>query len=343
MRMLLPLLFLLLIAYSKAQKFTPPGDGCMVFIGQDLEAVGGLENFNQGYCDYFTIPAGITVYHNLSPGDNSFGHFFEGLDGLKSSANWGAGESNASLYLQDSSFSNSAIAIGLSFVNHEKEIARGKLDNQILELADWIKMADRPIFLRIGYEFDGWEWNHYIRKHYLASWNRTYCLFEKKKVDNVAFVWQSKGTGTEIETLEEWYPGDSIIDWCAYSYFGNPDKTMLDFARNHNKPVFIAEATPVREIEGLYSNTDLKSEGLDSTIWDQWFESFFKTIEENRDVIKAFSYINCDWTSQPMWNINPVFSKVDSRIQVSEYVTRKWNEKINQPHFLKTKDVVWKY
>lgn len=324
-----------------AQKFVPKDGQCLVFIGQDLEAIGGLDAYNDGYTDYFETPAGVTVYTNLSPNDESHGYYNKGLDGIKSKANWGAGDSNASLYLQDSTYQNSAIAIGLSIVNHERRIAKGELDYLIEDLANWIKSSRRPIFLRIGYEFDGWEWNHYKRRPYLAAWRRIHAIFKKMDVHNVAFVWQSKGTGSNQKVLEKWYPGDDIVDWCGYSYFGQPDQEMLIFARKHNKPVFIAEATPVRQIDNLYFDSDLKKENLDKLIWLEWFEPFFKTIRDNADVIKAFSYINSDWSSQPMWISNPTFQKVDSRIQMSNYVSEKWKKELRDSRYLHASDVSW--
>lgn len=324
-----------------AQKFEPDNGQVLVFIGQDLEAVGGLKDYNKGYTDYFKTPAGITVYTNLSPGDESYGYYNKGLDGIKTMANWGAGNTHAAIYLKDSTFKNTAIAIGLSFVNHEKNIAKGQHDHLIEELAQWIIAAKRPIFLRIGYEFDGWDWNHYNRKQYLKAWKRIHTIFKTMQVNNVALVWQSKGTGSDQKVLEQWYPGDDLVDWCGYSYFGQPDQEMLTFARNHNKPVFIAEATPVREMDNLYINSDLKDDNIDKVIWDEWFEPFFKTIRDNQDVIKAFSYINVDWASQPMWITNPTFQKVDSRIQVSKYVSIKWEAEMENPLYLNACDGLW--
>lgn len=329
------------VCILQAQKFAPKNGECLVFIGQDLEAIGGLKNYNNGYSDFFETPAGITLYTNLSPNNVSFGHYNKGLDGLKTKVNWGSGDSCASLYLKDSIYKNCAIAIGLSFVNHEKLLAKGKLDHLIIELADWIKNSKRPIFLRIGYEFDGWEWNHYKKKYYLITWKRIHSIFQAKQIDNVAFVWQSKGTGSNQSVLEEWYPGDELVDWCAYSYFGQPDEQMIHFARKHKKPVFISEATPVRQTDNLFFDSDLKNPDLEKRIWKEWFIPFFRTIEKNSDVIKAFSYINSHWSSYPMWNTNSVFRKVDSRIQMSPFVSKKWQKEINQPKYLKASSNFW--
>ena len=334
------LMFLALVGNSQNKnslaKFEPEDGKILFFIGQDLEAVGGLKKYSDGYCDYFDMPAGITFYSNLSPGDESFGYYNKGNDGLKTKGNWGAGDSCGDYYLNNEKFNNALFSIGLSIVNHEKAIAKGKHDQLIIELAEWLKSTKRPVFLRIGYEFDGWDWNHYNRKHYLKSWQRIHAIFKDLKVNNVAFVWQSKGTGTNQDTLEEWYPGDELVDWCGYSYFGNPDTEMLTFARKHNKPVFIAEATPVREDDGLYFNSQLTHPDIAKKLWEEWFTPFFKTINDNSDVIKAFSYINVNWPSQPMWINNPTFQKVDSRIQMSDDVTTKWKDELAKPQYIKS-------
>ncbi|GGI57662.1 glycosyl hydrolase [Winogradskyella haliclonae] len=334
------LLFFALVGHSQdigsLAKFEPKDGKILVFIGQELEAVGGLENYTDGYCNYFDMPAGITLYTNLSPGDESFGYYNKGNDGLKTVANWGAGDSCGQYYLDNETFKNVSLSIGLSIVNHEKQIAKGTHDKLITELGEWIKSTKRPVFLRIGYEFDGWDWNHYKKKFYLKSWERIHAIFKAMKVTNVAFVWQSKGIGSGQDILEEWYPGDEIVDWVGYSYFGNPDTEMLTFARTHNKPVFIAEAAPVRENSNLYFNSQLTNPKVAKRLWGEWFISFFKTINDNSDIIKAFSYINTNWPSQPMWTYNPTFQKVDSRLQMSDYVAKKWREELEKPQYIKS-------
>ncbi|TAI49855.1 1,4-beta-xylanase [Flagellimonas allohymeniacidonis] len=322
-------------------KFEPPNGKCLVFVGQDLGATGGLDNYSNGYSDFFDTPSGVTVYTNLSPGDESFGYFNKGLDGLKTMANWGAGDSWAQNYIDDTTYAHSLMAIGLSMVNHEKKVAKGEHDDLIKELGSWIKSTGRPIFLRIGYEFDGWDWNHYKRKHYLNAWKRIHAIFEAMEVNNVALVWQSKGTGSDQAVLEDWYPGDAIVDWCGYSYFGNPDEEMITFARKHGKPVFIAEASPVLQTDNVYFDSDLKKEAVAKRAWQNWFVPFFRTLNEHQDVIKAFSYINVNWSIQPMWITNPVFQKVDSRIQVSDFISEKWKAEMAKARYLKPTTDLW--
>ena len=106
-------------------KFEPKGDKCIVFVGQELTAIGGLKEWNDGYFDHFEAPGGFTMYTDFSPGDTMFGNVLRGLDGVFTTDEWGDSPSNMSLQLADEDFKNSALAIGLWLVNHEKEVASG--------------------------------------------------------------------------------------------------------------------------------------------------------------------------------------------------------------------------
>ena len=281
------------------------------------------------------------MYSCLSPGDNSFGHVMKGLDGIWTTDNWGDGPTNISLLLADQDFKNSALAIGFSMVNHDGEIARGEQDSLLLVFGNWLKsLGRRPVFLRIGYEFSG-AWNHYNREDYIAAFRRIRTMYDSMGVDNVAYVWQSHGWEEPETLLEAWYPGDEYVDWCGYSFFSRWDEAnMISFARKHGKPVFIAEATPTISTKTVKTNGKTKKTILSNPkqaakAWEQWFIPFFKTIHENPDVVKAVSYINCNWKSHPMWFDNPTFQHVDARLQTSQKISKKWLEETSKDTYLK--------
>ena len=89
-------------------------------------------------------------------------------------------------------------------------------------------------------------------------------------------------------------------------------------------------------------HADLSNPKKDQEVWEQWFVPFFETINNNADVIKAFSYINVEWKSQMMWQNNAYFKNVDSRIQKSEFLTKKWLAEINNKNYLKPSDCLFK-
>jgi hypothetical protein len=212
----------------------------------------------------------------------------------------------------------------------------GKMNAGLDKVGQWIKnQSPRPIFLRIGYEFDGFDWNHYVPETFVPAYKYIKDYFDAMKIDNIAYVWQSKGYGLRLEEHDKWYPGDEYVDWCAYSHFDSPDGNMIKFARSHKKPVFITESTPTLKKDGKYIDCDIKKPEIAEKLWDEWFAPFFRTIEENADVVKAFSYINVDWYAQPMWTNESVFQQCDSRIQKSDYVSGKWREKMTENKYIK--------
>ncbi|WP_281616325.1 glycosyl hydrolase [Flammeovirga sp. SubArs3] len=323
-------------------KFEPEDGKVLVFIGQELTAIGGLEKYNDGYLDHFEKrPAGFTSYTFLTPGDTTFGFVHKGLDGIETTDDWGDNDYNMSLQLSDPDYANMALAIGLGMVNHEEKIANGEHDEMVKELGNYLKsLAPRPVFLRIGYEFDGHPWNHYNKKEYLKAYRRIKDTLDGQGVTNVAYVWQSTGFVSTPDQLEEWYPGDEYVDWCAFSFFSRwREQEMVEFARKKGKPVFIAEASPT--VSGPNMKFDNETLPMDfnnqhdvELAWDKWFIPFFKTIDENPDVIKAFSYINCNWKEHRMWFENPTFKGIDARLQINEGLKKRWIDEMEKDKYL---------
>ncbi|CAL2087483.1 glycoside hydrolase family 26 protein [Tenacibaculum sp. 190524A05c] len=328
----------------KRAKFEPK-NGVLLFAGQELEAVGGLEKYNDGYLDHFDKPAGWTTYTNINPGENSFGRIQEGLDGLWETHDWGDNDYNASLQLQDSSYTNMALAIGLQFVNHEEKVADGTHDKYIEKLGDFLlSLGKRPVFLRIAYEFDGEPWNHYDKEATKTAYRRMVTKLREKGVSNTAYVWQSTGFLSPNDgDLESWYPGDEYVDWLGFSFFNRwAEQKMIAFARKKGKPVFIAEASPTitdpnfDKNTGNTKETQLSNPKQAEEAWNKWFIPFFKCIEDNKDVVKAVSYINCHWDSHRMWFENPTFKKIDARLQLSDSISKRWKENTSKDLFIKS-------
>ena len=87
---------------------------------------------------------------------------------------------------------------------------------------------------------------------------------------------------------------------------------VLAMARRAVKPVMIAEAAPQgfdlanstrRFISAIWDGEAAKGSVHRSAeeIWNAWYEPLFRFMEDNRDVIRALAYINCNWEAQPMW------------------------------------------
>ncbi|MEP7291212.1 MAG: family 16 glycosylhydrolase [Chloroflexota bacterium] len=301
-------------------KFLPPEGKTLLIIGQDLGAVGGLPNYTDGYADHIQLtPGGVTTYTDIA-----------NLNGLTHLANWGSGDVSAQLLADEPRYSASALVMGLWMTGSEARVADGTLDTQVDALGEWIKAQNRPVYLRIGYEFDG-EWNAYEPEGYVAAFRHIVDRFRATGVDNAATVWQSATHHSPHyggHEWIEWYPGDDYVDWFALSYF-EPRlpilNAFLDLARAHNKPVMIAESAP----KGASTSATTRPELL----WEGWYQPFFDFIYTNSDVIRAVAYINVDWDSQPMW-ANHEDRWGDSRVQANEVIAAHWLSEIRKPAWL---------
>ncbi|NME70640.1 glycoside hydrolase family 26 protein [Flammeovirga aprica] len=294
-------------------KFIPSNGEKLLIIGQDLGAVGGLSSYTDGYIDAFDYyPSGVTTYTNIV-----------NLQGLSSKTNYGAGDVNAQKYLDESKFSNTTIAIGLYLVGEERNVINGNRDYNIRKLAKWIKNSNRPVYLRIGYEFDG-PHNNYNPSNYIKMYQHIVDVFDEERVLNCDFVWQSDGVHT-VNTLNSYYPGDEYVDWMAFSYFAQgAGNSLINFAKDKGKPVMIAEATPM--------GFDLEATRED--VWSKWFTPLFDLIDKNEE-IKALAYINVDWNAQPMWKDSGI-NWGDSRIQANTSVFNNWKTETDDGTWLKS-------
>ena len=318
-------------------RFEPEDGKCLIFVGQEMEAVGGVDGY-VGYTDEFGAPYGVTIYTNVRPGDVSYGYTYKGLDGLDFKSNWGAGDCHADAQFSSPALKDCHMAIGFELVNLEDKVASGEHDDYIIRFAEWLKKySEKQIFLRIGYEFDGHGWNHYEPKAYVGAFRRIHDILDSLNVTNIAYVWQSAGNNYDIDDLMSYYPGDEYVDWFAYSQFKHGRfQMMIDLARKHGKPLFIAESTPVFKVEGVnVVRMDLSNPEDAQKAWNTWFAELFDTIEDNPDVIKAVSYINCNWLSQPMWmEEDDIFSRIDSRLQINKDIADKWKKKMAEPTYV---------
>ena len=347
---------------------TPPAK--LFFVGQDLEAVRG---YRTARCcarpDGATAYA--TLYHLLDP-SRKFGGL--GVDAnmkpLTVEADWGAGTSSAWRTAMEGNAPR--LAIGLSLTEEGasgglKQIGEGRFDPEIRHLAGFIRKVREPVFLRVGYEFDGvWNQAYEDRAAYIAAWRRIVDLIRREGADNAVFVWQ--GSASPIDDLIErrhedpadWYPGDRYVDWVALSWFLSPDERpvvphayppptarelaneIVEFGRAHGKPVMIAELAP----QGFDLTRLTKSNispiwdgpaggGVEQLravdIWNRWYSPMFAFLDEHRDVVDAIAYIDADWDRQPMWG-TPYSNGYwgDTRIQANAEIVRRWNKAITR-------------
>ncbi|MDD5568771.1 MAG: glycosyl hydrolase [Candidatus Omnitrophica bacterium] len=292
-----------MIVLARDSKFVP-SDGKIIFIiGQNQESINNYVRLSG------QAPAGVMVYTSL-----------QRVEGLDTAADYGSGVQHADYLLKK--YPRSVIQIGLYMKGAALFVPKGTYDENLKILANWCKRLKRPIFLRIGYEFD-FANNRYGPREYIQAFRYIVDFFNKEGVDNAAYVWHSAGTS---QTPMQWYPGDEYVDWFGISFFHTSNlNNMINFARyarEHHKPLMIAEAAPY----AVGAKNGERS-------WQEWFVPFFDFIEQEN--VKAVCYINCDWDKLEMFKGQ---GWGDSRIQDNGYIKDNWFKKISEINCLMESD-----
>jgi hypothetical protein len=340
----------------------------LLIVGQDLGAIRGYMA-----SDCCPRPDGLTAYLDfydlLKEGD------FGGLgidangDPLDFELEWGAGPVGA--WQTATEFGIDGLAIGLSLTENEhpgqlQALVDGKYDDEIQHLARFFSLVSGPVYLRIGYEFDGaWNQGYEDAEKYQAAFVRIVDVLRREGASNFETVWQAgAATADEVldgrrEDIKAWYPGDDYVDWMGFSWFMNPHETiqvksdydpgtplilaeeLIAFARERGKPVMIAEASPqaMDLNENFMANHSIIWDGAsgsnpitmtDDEIWAHWFGPLFALLDANDDVIHALAYINVDWDSQAMWG--PPYEQGfwgDTRLEVNAELAARFSAAIN--------------
>lgn len=299
--------------YEKT-KFVPPDGKTLLIMGQTVEAITEyMDSFPQqakpgGWAAYWGIPS---------------------MKGVNEAATNETGTSQDHQMLVDR-FPDSVLQSALWMVGRWdvlKKAGRGEYDSVIKEFSAWAKTTDRPIYLRIGYEFDG-PHNALEPRGYVRAYRRIVDRMRAEGVDNVAFVWHSFAAPTYKDyPLSDWYPGDDYVDWVGISLFGHmysselnaEGNTVFNFARAHNKPVMVAESSPIHGIE---------KDSIDA--WNTWFVNFL-SLTYSRNV-KAISFINEDWRRLSIAGLS---EWKDARLQNNEQIHRAWFKETAKDRYLK--------
>lgn len=299
-------------------KFVPPDGKTLLIMGQTVERITEyMENFpNQ------PVPGGWSAYWGITE-----------FKGVTESYLNEAGVTNNHQMLVDS-FPNTVIQSAMWMVGKwdvAKNAGNGDYDEVIKKYSAWAKSANRPIYLRIGYEFDG-SHNELEPNEYVKAYRHIVDLMREEGAGNVAFVWHSYASRPFNDfPLSAWYPGDDYVDWVGISVFGHAYDgsdfgpycdTVMQFARQHKKPVMIAESNPIFGIEK--DNSDA---------WDKWFTNFF-TFTYNKN-IKAISFINENWSTTA---IGGVTDWKDARLYNNQQVSKAWFSETNKDRYLRQSD-----
>ena len=254
--------------------------------------VGQYPEVIEEYIDLFGTPAGFMTYTSIQE-----------LSGLTEPADASRGGHYAQQLLD--AYPNVAVQLGLYMVNALPDVNLGLYDENIDRLAAWIKAANRPVYLRIGYEFDN-EYNQYDPEQYKDAYRRIVDRFDELGVDNVAFVWHSINIEGSLERADEYYPGDAYVDYIAVSVFGTDQmqwgQQWAEFADRHNKGFMIAESAP--------HGRQTVAERV------EWFNQFFDFIRKSG--ARIVSYINGSFDTAAYLNGEEDYLAVQSNPEIRD-------------------------
>ena len=235
---------------------------------------------------------------------------------------------NQKAYLDSPTLDRCVMHLSISMEgNSEDKVADGSYDHLIRELVDFVRdHPEHPFLIRIGYEFDG-SWNDYDPPNFRKAFQRIVSALQDANLTNFATVYASS-SGATPQQFEQYDPGPEYYDWVGYSWWGGErdGRAALDFARKVGKPIFIAEATP----RGHFFDREDPQQ-----VWDTWFQQFFTHIEENKDVVRAVSYINANWEGQDMWKGE---KWGQTRLETAPLLKSKWLEKMAEAQFVNAVD-----
>ncbi|MBF0485591.1 MAG: hypothetical protein HQL16_03645 [Candidatus Omnitrophica bacterium] len=270
-----------------------PQEGRLLIIGQDKNTI---ENYIR---NIGIVPGGFMLYTSV-----------QSMDGLMAPADHGGGLQDAR-YLMGK-YPNALVQLGLYMKEGLDDVLEGRFDKNIAALAKWLKFLKRPVYLRIGYEFDLAD-NNYDPVKYQNAYRYIVDRLRAEGVKNVNYVWHSAVMVDNPGKYMDWYPGDDYVDWFGISLFSpqqirTAEKFIL-LAKDHQKPVMIAESTPA----GAYTVRGR----LD------WFKHYFDFIEQND--IRVVCYINSDWDKFPLFKS---LKWGDSRIQKDQQIRELWLKEI---------------
>ena len=209
---------------------------------------------------------------------------------------------------------------GTPSAHYEQDVAAGLYDKQIKMFIDGLQSLAIPAFVRIGYEFNGVAWNGYVPTTYKNAFIRITNMIRARGIE-VATVWDFAMDGAM--NFMDYYPGDEYVDWWAINLFSTSHftdsnaKNFMDNAGVHKKPVMIGETTP-RSVGVLNSQQS----------WNQWFAPFFTFIHTYPEV-KAFCYINYNWSQYPQWS-----TWGDARLEQNTVVGGKFANEMDSLQYL---------
>jgi hypothetical protein len=104
------------------------------------------------------------------------------------------------------------------------DIAAGRQDARIDQVAQEVKLFGKPLFITFHHEPEDEVGSYGSVSDFAGAFRRIVQRFEQNGVSNVAWVWNVMGTSKYYpQYTAGLYPGDDVIDWIAYDKYNRVD------------------------------------------------------------------------------------------------------------------------
>lgn len=234
----------------------------------------------------------------------------------------------------------------------DAEIAESSQHDTLIDsYAKVIRDFDQPVFVRLGFEFNGF-WNGYTPVEYVKAFRKIVDRFKANGVTRAAYIWcYEPDAGDDFDAVVNgqalWFPGNEYVDWFGLDVFQSEhfdpllpefnqgkitkkgkSERFLTMARDHGRPVFLAETSPFF----VHILPDASDPGLveGEKDWNAWFDIYFKWMASHSE-IKAFVYLNQDWSlsndpDKAKWG--------DSRMEINSFIREKYREEMRKSRYI---------
>lgn len=190
-------------------------------------------------------------------------------------------------------------------------ILSGSQDAIINDFANKSKAYGKPFFLRFAHEMNGnwYDWSGALTggnpAKYVAAWKYVWDKFQAVGATNAIWVWCPNADSVPAESwnaLENYYPGDTYVDWVAIDFYGlkwgdNPPAAALDrvyVPYGALKPIMVGE-TAAADCNNYAAGTTMTKA--------QWTTALFAAMGE-RPNVHAFFWFNQSNGGEADWRIS---------------------------------------
>lgn len=328
-------------------------DACEPVSGQTYLAIGqdlfSISEYTQAQYNYSLHQGNIRPMYTFAPAAAMVYTDLEHLRGLSRPVDYGSGIEYTDGIL-NSIFPGLGVGLQIGmWLNGTygcRQIMNGELDQKIESFRMYLEQANASaFFIRLGYEFDNPLFGYTDPTLYVEAFQKIVfslrSTLSKATEAKTKFVWHSwAAPRVNNITLEDYYPGDSFVDWIGVSIFqqvypwpsdfiiDNKDyggsisdiEQVLHFAQKRKKPTMIAESTAYG---GIHMDAEKLKAYNETHPWYRWFGKVMDIIDEHD--ISMWSYINCNWKDQPMWRSS---NFGDTRLSIDDKVMGLWHHNV---------------